>query len=526
MTNQLPRALYCAAQVRELDRLVMEELGIDDFELMQRAGSAVLSRLREYWPRARSLIVFVGAGNNGGDGHVIAALAAAQGLAAQIVYPSAPGNPVGAAAQAKAMAVERNVHMCSLAQLRSRRWQDFDIVVDALLGTGLNRDISEEWLEAIDWINGAGRPVVAVDIPSGLHADTGTPMGGVVRADLTVTFIGLKRGLFTHQGPDFAGELVFESLAAPPRHRPGKALPAAAVTRVDIDFCGRLLPRRRASAHKGSNGHVLLLGGDYGTGGAVILAAEAALRGGAGLVTVVTRSAHRPALLARRPEVMVVGTEDERVDLPALFDRASNIVIGPGLGRGEWSINLLRAALTAHSARDIPLLMDADALRLLAARAVAGIELPGKNWILTPHPGEAAALLETDIASVQRDRFAAVAELQRRYGGCCLLKGVGSLICEPGGAGRLKLCSEGNPSMAAGGMGDALCGIIAALHAQGLSLERSLCCAVCVHGEAADLAVAGGAERGLVAADLMPFIRQLVNPCRAPDWKTADNPGG
>ena len=512
MSNHLPRALYTAEQVRELDRLALKELGIDEFDLMHRAGAAAFSRLQERWRHARNLLIFAGAGNNGGDGYVIAALAAKFGLGVQVVFPADPEELSGAAARAWRMAADGKVPMCSFKEFRSGQQQEFDLVVDALFGTGLNRAAEGDWLEAIEWINASESPVLAVDIPSGLHADTGSPMGAAVRARLTVTFIGIKRGLLTNLGPDCTGEIVFEDLDAPAKIHGCGASTTAEVNRIDIHSSAGYLPPRKPSAHKGSNGHVLLFGGDHGMGGAIIMAAEAALRSGAGLVSAVTRSAHRPALLARRPEVMITGTEDGRVDLPALFDRATNIVIGPGLGLGDWSRNLLRAALGGHSTRGLPLVADADALRLLAQNAVPESDFPEDGWILTPHPGEAAALLGVEVEEVQRDRFAAVAELQRRYGGHCLLKGAGSLICVPGEPRRIKLCSEGNPGMASAGMGDVLSGMIAGLHAQGLSLEDSLGCAVCVHGEAADLAVRDAGQRGLIATDLMPFIRQLVNP--------------
>ena len=513
MISKLPRALYRAEQVRKLDRLVMEELGIEEFELMHRAGAAAFSRLQERWRRARRLLVFVGAGNNGGDGYVVAALAKALGLDVQIVHLSEPEKLTGSAALAWRMADDRDTPMCSFMEFKSRQWQDFDLVVDALFGTGLNRAAAGEYLAAIEWINASGLPVLAVDIPSGLNADTGAPLGAAVRADLTVTFIGMKQGLLTHLGPDCTGELVFDDLDAPAKIYAAGESTAAAARRIDIHYAAGFLPRRRLSSHKGSNGHVVLMGGDHGMGGAIIMAAEAALRSGAGLVSVVTRSDHRSALLARRPEIMVTGAEEGKVNLPALFDRATNIVIGPGLGLGEWSRNLMQAALSAQQTRGIPLVVDAHALRLLAQKAVPDAGFKQNNWILTPHPGEAAGLLETTVEEVQQDRFAAVAEMQDRYGGYCLLKGAGSLVCAPGRPRRFKLCSEGNPGMASGGMGDVLSGIIAGLHAQGLSLEDSLCCAACVHGEAADLAVRDAGQRGLIATDLLPFIRQLVNPC-------------
>ncbi len=512
LQNSLPRDLYRAEQVRELDRLALAALGVSEFELMRRAGGAAFCRAMERWPQVRRLLVLAGAGNNGGDGYVVAALAAVEGLEVELVWLVAPEHLAGAAAEAWQFAVAADVPMVSFDEFQSRSQSGAELVVDALLGTGLNRRVEGAWLEAIEWINCAGLPVLALDIPSGLDADTGTPLGAAVRADLTVSFVAVKRGLLTHQGPDHVGELVFDDLGAPAAEAAAGAAPEAEVERIDIHRASSWLPRRAPSAHKGSNGHVLLIGGDLAMGGAIVMAAEAALRAGAGLVSVVTRSSHRPALLARRPEVMMTGTEDGRVDLPALFDRASNVVLGPGLGLGDWSGNLWRAALAASEARGLPLIVEADALRLRARGASGESGSRRDDWILTPHPGEAAALLGTEVEQVQRDRFATVAAIQRRFGGHCLLKGVGSLTCAPSRLPRFKLCSEGNPGMASAGMGDVLSGIIAALHAQGLPLEDSLDCAVCVHGEAADLAAAQYGQRGLAATDLLPFVRRLVNP--------------
>ena len=512
LNKNIPHALYRAEQVRALDRLVQEQLGVSEFGLMQRAGAAALACLRERWPGARRLLIFIGPGNNGGDGLVIAALAAKLGLKVRIVSLSAPDQLTGAAADARNMAGGLQLAMESFREFMDGPEPDCDLIVDAIFGIGLRRAAEGEQRAAIEWINASSLPVLAVDLPSGLGADTGAAFGAVVRADLTITFIGMKRGLLTHEGPEYSGELVFAELDAPEEIFRHSTAPRAEVERIDVHSTAGFLPRRRRASHKGSNGHVLLLGGDSGMGGAILLAAEAALRSGAGLVSVVTRSCHRPAVLARRPEIMVTGTEDHRVDLPTLFDRATNIVIGPGLARGEWSRNLLRTALAAQSSRDIPMVLDADALGLLASEAGDGVWEPRDDQVLTPHPGEAAVLLGSSVAAVQRDRFAAVAELQRRFGGHCLLKGAGSLICGPGRPARFQLCSEGNPGMGSAGMGDVLSGIIAGLHAQGLPLGESLRCAVCVHGEAADLAAAEAGERGLIATDLLPCIRRLVNP--------------
>jgi NAD(P)H-hydrate epimerase len=240
------------------------------------------------------------------------------------------------------------------------------------------------------------------------------------------------------------------------------------------------------------------------------MAAEAAQRSGAGLVSVITRSAHRPAFLGKFPEIMMFGTEDEDAPVDELLARASVIVIGPGLGRSEWSRTLLQLALSKQVSAGIPLVVDADGLNLLSERSDSKVVIKRDNWILTPHAGEAARLLGSTVADVQADRFAAVTELYNRWGGCCLLKGSGSLIAAPNE--ELFLCTEGNAGMASGGMGDVLSGVIAGLVAQKLTLPQSLCCAVCIHGEAADLAMEAGGQRGMIATDLSRHIRQLVNP--------------
>ena len=248
------------------------------------------------------------------------------------------------------------------------------------------------------------------------------------------------------------------------------------------------------------------------------MAAEAALRGGAGLVSVITRACHRPALLTRRPEIMVLGTEDENAQVDALITKATAIVIGPGLGRSVWARGLMQKALSVQRVSNTPLILDADALHLLAEKlrqgsTEGGTGIKRDNWILTPHPGEAGALLDIATSEIQGDRFSAVQKLQSTWGGVCLLKGSGSLICSAkNGRQEIFLCSEGNAGMATGGMGDVLSGLVGSLVAQGNSLENSLCASVCIHGEAADLSMQAHGQRGMAATDLMPYIRELVNP--------------
>jgi NAD(P)H-hydrate epimerase len=261
------------------------------------------------------------------------------------------------------------------------------------------------------------------------------------------------------------------------------------------------LPPRPRDSHKGANGHVLCIGGDHGSGGAIVLCAQAALRTGAGLASVATRAAHVPALLARQPEAMAHAVESADALAP-LFARASIIAIGPGLGQGAWGRAMLAAALAASK----PLVLDADALNLLAAAPRA---LPA-GTILTPHPGEAARLLDSDIASVQGDRNAAALALVQRYGAVVVLKGAGTIVAAPGRIPRV--VAAGNPGMATGGMGDLLTGVIAALRAQGLDAFDAASCGALLHAHAGDLAAREDGMRGLLPSDLLPWLHRCANP--------------
>ncbi len=514
-TTKLPRQLYRAADVQRLDRIAIDDYGIDGFRLMQSAGAAAFTALLDRWPQTRHLRVFVGSGNNSGDGYVVARLAVEQGIETRVIQLASADRLQGDARRACDWASEKALTTCSLSHYMAQEDADpHTVIVDALLGTGLARDVSGDYASAIRTINDSGKPVLAIDIPSGLSADTGCPLGDAVRADLTVSFIGMKQGLLTGMGRDYVGTLLFSDLDIPGKVYANANAPEPSAWRIDINDATRhLLPRARAS-HKGNHGHVLVVGGDSGYGGAPLLAAEAALRAGAGLVSLITRSVHRPATLARRPELMVQGTEDPGFNPESLLARADVIVVGPGLGQSDWSRGLMQLVLAAQLAQRIPLVIDADGLRLLAEKSSASAGARRDNWVLTPHPGEAAQLLGSTVASLQADRFAAVRALQARWGGSCLLKGSGSLICE-GNSSRVSLSTEGNAGMATAGMGDVLSGIIGALVAQGLSLADSLRCAVVIHGEAADLAREQGGERGMLATDLFPHIRQLVNPSTA-----------
>jgi ADP-dependent NAD(P)H-hydrate dehydratase / NAD(P)H-hydrate epimerase len=489
--HPLPAGLFSAAEVRELDRRAIEHCGLPGYELMTRAGHATLNALRRRWPAARSIVVLCGPGNNGGDGYVVARIARAQGLRVHVVALADPGGLQGDARRA------HDEFVAAGGQLEA--WQPSvvragDVVVDAIFGTGLTRDVSGLAAECIRAINEAGRPVVAVDIPSGLHADTGHVLGCAVRADLTVTFIGRKVGCHLGAGPDHAGKILFDDLAVP---LGAYAASQPALRLLDDSVVQAALPVRGRTAHKGRHGHVLVMGGAAGMGGAVRLAGEAALRAGAGLVTV---AAHPQSLgaLGSRPELMSLAIGGG--GLERALERATVLALGPGLGQSPWAMEVFRSALAVQK----PVIVDADALNLLALEP-----LVCDHWVLTPHPGEAARLLGVATDDVQRDRLAAAAALQQRYGGVVVLKGAGSIVQVRAGDGWL--CDRGNPGMAAAGMGDVLTGVIAGIAAQCGDLALAAKAGVFVHARAGDRAAASG-ERGLLASDVIEQVPYCVNP--------------
>ena len=486
----MPVELYTAAQVRELDRLAIEERGIPSLTLMERAGASAFDVITKRYPEAKNLVVVCGGGNNAGDGYVLARLAKQAGLDVRVVAPVQPGQLKGDAAISAQKYLEAGAVEDTLSL------GDADLIIDALLGSGLNGRVDGVFADVIGLLNSADVPVLALDIPSGLNADTGVCMGTAVKAEATVTFIGLKRGLFTADGPEFSGEISFSDLETPADIHTEVSAGARLIEPAQVM---QNLQRRPRQAYKGRYGHVLVIGGDYGYLGAAILAGSAAARTGAGLVTVATRTEHARNIPLYRPELMTAAVTTAQ-DLDTILSRAGVVAIGPGLGQSDWAISLLAKVLQTR----LPLVVDADALNLLALE-----HQRRGNWVLTPHPGEAARLLGMTTGDVQADRFAAVASLRDEFDGVAVLKGAGSLVA--GAAGPVYLNRTGNPGMAGGGMGDVLTGMIAGLMAQGIEPGMAAVAGVHLHGHAADVC-AGQGERGMLAGDLLPVIRSIINP--------------
>ena len=492
--------LYSAGAVRELDRIAIEDRGVPGIVLMKRAGRSAFEALLRRWPGPEKITVYCGSGNNGGDGYIVAALAAARRLPVEVIQVGAPEKLGGAAREARDYAVREGVAM---TPLESAVPPSEGVIVDALLGTGLKGEVRDPYATVIETINRSGLPVLAIDIPSGLCADSGALLGHCVSANLTVTFIGRKGGLYTNRGPARCGELLFDDLGVPADIYEGVSGECRLLQWQEIRTA---LPGRDRDAHKGLFGHVMVVGGDSGMGGAALMAAEAALRAGAGLVSVATRPEHVAAILARRPEVMAAGVISGQ-ELEPLLERPDVLVVGPGLGQSPWSEQLLQKALAAG----LPMLLDADALNILSAGRVGrGADLSAS--VITPHPGEAARLLATDTGAVQKDRFAAVRRLREKWGATTVLKGAGSLIASGEG---VALCPYGNGGMAVGGMGDLLSGVIGSLMAQGFSPGRAAEAGVCLHAVAGDDAVVEAGPAGLCASDLL-----------LPLWRRRNGAGG
>lgn len=495
----LPEALYRAADLRRAEQQAKQELGLADGVLMERAGSAALDLLRERFPRARRIAIACGPGNNGGDGLVLARLATEAGLHATVLSPGDLRKNKGEAAAAYAAWCKTggNAQTFTAEQL-----EDADVLVDALFGIGLERSLEGAWRAAVEALNTSGRPIMALDIPSGLHADTGSVLGSAVRAKLTLSFVGLKAGMFTGQGREHCGAIEFNDLGVQSIFFDN--IPAAARRISARSLRGLLAPRAR-HAHKGNAGHVLVIGGQTGMPGAAQLAGTAAYRTGAGLVTLATHPAHAAAIGAAQPELIVHGVNNAE-DLKPLLAQASVLALGPGLGQGDWARALWQTALPAS----IPRVLDADALNLLAGQAPVA-----SDWVLTPHPGEAARLLGVSVAEIQSDRFAAARAMAQRYGGVCVLKGSGTIICAQDDP-LPWLCDRGNPGLAIAGSGDVLTGVIAALIAQGLQPKDAACLGVWVHASAGDRLARAG-ERGLLASDLFAPLRRIINDMVSPD---------
>ncbi len=488
----IPHSVWPAEDLKRLETEAADSLGITLYELMQRAGEAAFNIARLHFPDARRWLVLCGHGNNGGDGYVVARLATAAGISVTLVALESDKPLPEEAEQARAAWLNAGgeIHAADLL------WpEEIDLIIDGLFGTGLTRAPRDAAAELIERANGHPAPVVALDIPSGLNAQTGVAAGAVINACHTVTFIALKPGLLTGKAREWVGTLHHHGLGLDDFLAGQQTL----ISRYDASQLAHWFTPRRPTSHKGDFGRLVIIGGDHGTVGAVRMTGEAALRTGAGLVRVLTRRENIAPIITARPELMVNELTAESLD--ECLEWADVVVIGPGLGQQEWGKKALQKVENFRK----PMLWDADALNLLAIN-------PDKrhNRILTPHPGEAARLLNCSVAEIESDRLLSARRLVQRYAGVVVLKGAGTIIaCEEGETG---IIDAGNAGMASGGMGDVLSGIIGSLLGQKMSLYDAACAGCVAHGTAADRFAAQQGQRGMLATDLFSTLLRVVNP--------------
>jgi hydroxyethylthiazole kinase-like uncharacterized protein yjeF len=496
--------------------------GNSRYGLMQQAAWHMMQHIVQYIGTLKqeqtldrlmplSIGVWCGAGNNGGEGWLLAAYLKQAGFKVWVFEGEPPQTDI--AKQAKAYAIAQQVAVYTgLDQLAVNHLQYTTLHIDALFGIGLNRKIDGLYQAAIEQFNQCNGYKVALDIPSGIEANTGAVLGVACEVQLTLTVLGLKAGLLTGQGPDYVGKVIPLALIPPD---------------ADLQVLARLdqlkpqLSKRRKTGHKGTYGHVLIIGGDENMGGAAIMSAEAALAAGAGKVTLLTHEKHHSAALSRCPNVMTLAMPVLENITTAFAKQISQsmdcIVIGMGLGRHDWGKAVWEAFLPVLEQAEVVgrVIIDADALWHLAAEHLANEpqvlhiqpELH-QHWYLTPHSGEAARLLDMTVPAVEQDRIAAIYALKERFGGNWLLKGAGSLTLDTVNNPGLSICGLGNPGMATAGMGDILAGMAGGLLAQlpDLPLHEI----VALHAAAGDMLAQTG-ERGLQATDMLDVIKQVVN---------------
>jgi hydroxyethylthiazole kinase-like uncharacterized protein yjeF len=466
--------------------------------LMERAGEAAAQFARSLCgDTARSVLVLAGPGNNGGDAFETAVHLKRWFFRVTVVFA---GGRERLPEDSKRALAKWDAAGGSLLDAIPDG-ERFDLAVDGLFGIGLKRPLEGRHRAAVEKLNALRIPVLSLDVPSGLDADTGAVMGCAVRATHTITFIAYKPGLLTLDGPDHCGALRVDALGLDP-----SALLAPEGALLDADILAAAVAPRPKNFHKGMAGSVGVLGGASGMVGAAVIAGRAALRCGAGRVYLGLLTSRPPYVDYAHPELMLRKPAEVLAK-----DLADAIAAGPGMGKAESAKKALRGALAAP----VPLVLDADALNLIAADRALSAATAKRTapTIITPHPAEAARLLGKATGGVQADRVAAARELASRYGSLALLKGNGSVIAEP--QGRFWINPSGNPGMASAGMGDALAGIVAALCAQGAEPLSALLAGTWLHGAAADaLVAAGSGPVGITASEVIDGARALINAAR------------
>jgi NAD(P)H-hydrate epimerase len=516
MNNSVSQHAFSAKQVLENEMQVAKHQGIDMYDLMARAGLAIFQCVHELSLTNKSMLVVCGKGNNGGDGFVVARLALMAGFKVTTVFLSIEkvplllkAKPLGVnelgnrlsgdakTAYQHLIALDHHVdiveHNEQLIQLIENK--EFSVVVDAIFGIGFRGILPDFLQQIIKTLNQCTGKKVAVDLPSGINATTGAVNSLAFHADVTVSFIVQKQGLYTGSAVNYTGTIKLADLNV------GQTFIEQISTTVFVQQIDNLpkLPIRKQSTHKGDVGLLLAIGGNEGMPGAIRLASEAALRSGAALVSVCSHETNHILIHSSQPELMIAGANVKQLFNNNSLSKVKLVLIGPGLGTNQWATDLFTYVLTLNK----PMVVDADALNILSKRSQYC-----DNWVLTPHPGEAARLLACSLTDVENDRFESARKIAQKYGGICVLKGAGTIVSD---GSVCWLNTTGNPSMASGGMGDVLAGIIAALFMQMGDKLAAVRLAVFLHGLIADQIVAQQGSIGLLASDIIAQIPTAIN---------------
>lgn len=492
-TSRLAQNIYLAEQVKEFEIAAANRLGMSSYELMQKAGQRTFIQCQTFYPDAQRYLIFVGIGNNAGDGYIVAACALKEGKQVLLVDISNNATLPKDAQSAKQTYLALQ---SQLASFQVKVFEHADIIIDAMFGTGINRALNSEIQYIINSINESSLPVVSIDVPSGLLADQSALNPVAVEANISVCMIALKPALVTGVGKQYAGRVIVEDLGISAEFRKLAKAYGRIYSHSDLPS----LPPRKINTHKGSYGKVLCIGGNRGMSGAIRLSAQAALRAGAGMVKVFCHEDSVLNIAISQAELMVVCEQ-----LMDSLDWSTSVVLGPGLGQDAWAKQVFQFVIQYLMKMAKPCVIDADALNLISQ---SDIDIKSLNAVLTPHSAEAARLLNKSTLIVEQNRYLSVEQLRNKYHQTIVLKGPGTIVFSED---DYWVCKDGNAGMASAGMGDVLTGIMIALIAQGLELDLAAKMAVSLHARAADIQVGKYGIRGLLASDLISQTRSLIN---------------
>ena len=496
-SHMLSKKIFSTQKISLIERSAIIEKKGNDLSLMKKAARFSWNEIRKKYPSSKKWLILCGIGNNAGDGMMLASIALKSNVDVTICYffPDKIFNGCAAEIHGELESLASQNTFKIIHHFNESILNDADLIIDAIFGIGINRPIDNLTKSKINLINNQDSPIVSLDIPSGVHPDSGQIMGAAIKATMTITFISHKLCFYLGEGKNLSGVIKCSHLNISQRH-------FSRVTEdmkiINESYTQNKLLRRKSDTHKGDYGHVLIVGGGPGMHGAALLSGESSLRGGAGKVTIFMHESHRSLINKARPELMLIFS-NEGINIESILSKVDVVAIGPGLGLDDWARSVFKHVIKSNK----PLVVDADALNILSEK-----NFKREDWVLTPHPGEAAKLLSKSSVEIQENRFLSLDKLKDNYGGTIVLKGNNTLIGNKDYV--TNICTQGNPGMASAGMGDVLTGLIAAMMSQGYSQFEAASVGVEAHARAGDIAARRG-ERGLIAGDVINEIRGCVN---------------